>query len=75
MIKILPTVLRSDKDIHFILELIQNAEDNKYQIDSAELKFVLIDDDPTAIPNSDGCLCIFNNEVGVLNGEKKKNTL
>jgi sacsin len=54
-----------EKDIHFILELIQNAEDNQY-LDSErpDLKFLLLDYDPTDTENSDGCLCIFNNEVG-----------
>jgi hypothetical protein len=52
------------KDIHFILELIQNAEDNNYSNVSPDLKFVVLDDDPTQTPGSDGCLCVFNNESG-----------
>lgn len=52
-----------EKDIHFILELIQNAEDNEYQ-ELPDLKFLLLDHDPTDTANSDGCLCIFNNEIG-----------
>jgi hypothetical protein len=53
-----------EKDVHFILELIQNAEDNEYLEVSPELRFLLIDHDPTNTPGSDGCLCVFNNESG-----------
>ena len=53
-----------EKDVHFLLELIQNAEDNSYGDASPELNFVLLDDDPTGTEGSDGCLCVFNNEVG-----------
>ncbi|RLA41907.1 MAG: hypothetical protein DRR42_24110 [Gammaproteobacteria bacterium] len=52
------------KDVHFLLELIQNAEDNEYKECSPDLKFLLLEDDPTGTPGSDGCLCVFNNEVG-----------
>lgn len=50
------------EDVHFILELIQNAEDNQYE-DSVkpDLSFILLDDDPTNTLDSDGCLCVFNN--------------
>lgn len=53
------------EDVHFILELIQNAEDNQYE-DSVkpDLSFILLDDDPTNTLDSDGCLCVFNNEIG-----------
>ena len=54
-----------EKDIHFILELIQNAEDNQY-LERPDLKFLLLDHDPTDTANSDGCLCIFNNEIGFM---------
>jgi hypothetical protein len=53
-----------EKDVHFLLELIQNAEDNSYGDATPELSFVLLDDDPTGTQGADGCLCIFNNEVG-----------
>jgi Holliday junction resolvase-like predicted endonuclease len=53
-----------EKDVHFLLELIQNAEDNEYRESSPDLKFLLMDDDPTGTPGSDGCLCVFNNEIG-----------
>ena len=53
-----------EKDNHFILELIQNAEDNEYQTEVAELEFRLLDHDPTNTPGSDGCLCVSNNEKG-----------
>ena len=52
------------KDIHFILELIQNAEDNNYKESSPELEFLILDEDPTNTPGSQGCLCVFNNEIG-----------
>ena len=53
------------KDIHFIFELIQNAEDNQYHhLERPDLEFRLLNYDPTNTENSDGCLCIFNNEIG-----------
>ncbi len=52
------------KDVHFILELIQNAEDNPYGDAKPELEFLVLTDDPTNTPESDGCLCLFNNEKG-----------
>lgn len=53
------------KDHHFILELIQNAEDNEYvEGDDAKLVFELKPDDPTHTPGAEGCLCVLNNEVG-----------
>jgi len=53
-----------EKEVHFILELIQNAEDNEYQNKPPDLRFVVLDEDPTHTPDSDGCLCVFNNEAG-----------
>lgn len=53
-----------EKDVHFLLELIQNAEDNQYSECSPDLKFLLLQEDPTGTLGSDGCLCVFNNEVG-----------
>lgn len=53
-----------EKEIHFVLELIQNAEDNEYRNSAPELEFQLLDQDPTGTPGSDGCLCVFNNELG-----------
>lgn len=53
------------RDIHFIFELIQNAEDNDYQEGKVPyIEFLLLDYDPTGTENCDGCLCIFNNEIG-----------
>lgn len=49
---------------HFILELIQNAEDNDYASGDAKLIFELRSDDPTSTPGSRGCLCVLNNETG-----------
>jgi len=63
-LKILSEQLYS-KDIHFIFELIQNAEDNHYQNGIVpELSFELLDYDPTNTADCNGCLVIKNNEVG-----------
>lgn len=54
------------KDVHFVLELIQNAEDNRYNDGvSPELRFRLLLDDPTATPGARGALLIVNNEAGL----------
>ncbi len=54
-----------EKNVHFLMELIQNAEDNEYPEGvEPELKLVLLNDDPSSTPGSDGCLCVFNNEIG-----------
>lgn len=52
------------KETHFILELLQNAEDNTYP-DGAEpeLRISVEETDPTAA-GGDGCLAFLNNEVG-----------
>ena len=53
------------KDVHFIFELIQNAEDNHYGAGvDPTLSFHLTPDDPTDAPGADGALIIENNEVG-----------
>jgi hypothetical protein len=52
------------KDSHFLLELIQNAEDNDYECDNPTLSFTLIKEDPTNSNASGGALVISNNEVG-----------
>lgn len=53
------------KETHFILELIQNAEDNRYPTDAKpDLAFHLLVDDPTETPGADGALVILNNETG-----------
>lgn len=47
------------KDTHFVLELIQNADDNSYSLDLSvhpTVQFVLHKD----------CICVLNNEVGFL---------
>ena len=52
------------KETHFILELLQNAEDNNYPSGAEpELRISVEDADPTG-SGSDGCLCFLNNEVG-----------
>jgi Holliday junction resolvase-like predicted endonuclease len=63
-LKILSEQLYS-KDIHFIFELLQNAEDNHYA-DTVipELSFELLANDPTNTPGCKGCLVIRNNEIG-----------
>jgi hypothetical protein len=50
---------------HYVFELTQNADDNRYE-EKAErfLKFVLLEDDPTDTPGSQGCLCVLNDETG-----------
>lgn len=53
------------KDVHFILELIQNAEDNSYLASSEpSLTFRLLDQDQTGTSGAEGCLIIENNETG-----------
>lgn len=52
------------KESHFILELLQNAEDNAYpQGVERVLRISVTDNDPTN-SGGDGCLCLLNNEVG-----------
>ncbi|KAJ3707082.1 hypothetical protein LUZ61_010787 [Rhynchospora tenuis] len=52
------------KDVHFLMELIQNAEDNEYpSVVAPSLEFVLISKDITATGAS-STLLIFNNEKG-----------
>lgn len=54
-----------EDDTHFIYELLQNAQDNYYEEGvSPSIKFELFDKDPTETPGSEGCLCVYNNEVG-----------
>jgi len=52
------------KESHFILELIQNAEDNEYVVTNPSLSFSLIKEDPTGSDGATGALIIENNEVG-----------
>lgn len=52
------------KNIHFIFELIQNAEDNIYDSKEPTLSFLLKKSDPTGTINSDGALIVQNNEIG-----------
>ena len=50
---------------HYVFELTQNADDNRYPEHADRfLKFVLLEDDPTATPGSRGCLCVLNDETG-----------
>lgn len=51
------------KETHFLLELVQNAEDNEYKTDAC-LSFSLLKTDPTNTEGSVGALLIQNNEVG-----------
>ena len=56
-----------NKHIHFIFELIQNAEDNTYESENTYppyVSFRLTKIDPTASTGSDGALIIQNNETG-----------
>lgn len=52
------------KDTHFIFELIQNAEDNIYEVDTPSLRFVLTKADPVVGKNGKTVLIVENNEVG-----------
>ena len=54
---------------HFIFELIQNAEDNKYKNQDKYqpyISFQLTKTDPTCTVDSDGALIINNNEIGFM---------
>ncbi len=51
------------KETHFLLELVQNAEDNEYKTDAC-LSFSLLKTDPTNTEGSVGALLIQNNEIG-----------
>lgn len=54
------------KDVHFVLELIQNAEDNQYAPGvRPEITFRLLPEDPTGTPGTEGALLIVNNERGL----------
>ncbi len=53
------------KELHFVFELIQNAEDNHYADGKMpRLLFELLETDPTDTEGCSGCLAIYNNEVG-----------
>jgi hypothetical protein len=53
------------EDVHFIFELIQNAEDNTYPEGIAPaLSFRLLQSDPTNTPGAQGALVLHNNETG-----------
>ena len=52
--------------IHFIFELIQNAEDNNYNGVGPSLIFRLVENDPTHTKGSDGAIIVINNEAGFL---------
>ncbi|TAL00752.1 MAG: hypothetical protein EPO07_09255, partial [Verrucomicrobia bacterium] len=62
-LKLLAEELNS-KETHFILELLQNAEDNEYADKQPELGISIVADNPTNTPSADGCLIVLNNEVG-----------
>ena len=62
-LKLLAEELNS-KETHFILELLQNAEDNEYAGREPELALTIIEGNPTSTPSADGCLVVLNNEVG-----------
>ncbi|MDY0151076.1 MAG: hypothetical protein RBS43_02245 [Candidatus Cloacimonas sp.] len=60
-----------NKDSHFILELIQNADDNKYENENPSLSFALVTQDPNNTVDSDGALIIVNNEIGFSEADMK----
>ena len=52
------------KDVHFLMELIQNAEDNDYAPDvEPSLEFVITTEDVAGV-NAGATLLVFNNEKG-----------
>ncbi|XP_065022895.1 uncharacterized protein LOC135648851 [Musa acuminata AAA Group] len=52
------------KDVHFLMELIQNAEDNKYKEGvTPSLEFVITSKDIT-MTGASSTLLLFNNEIG-----------
>ncbi|GLJ45914.1 hypothetical protein SUGI_0966750 [Cryptomeria japonica] len=52
------------KDVHFLMELIQNAEDNQYEPDvEPSLEFVVTSRDVTGV-GAPATLLVFNNEKG-----------
>jgi len=54
------------ENIHFVLELIQNAEDNSYSKGcSPKLSFHVLNEDPSNTPGADGALLVINNELGL----------
>lgn len=53
-----------NKDTHFVLELLQNAEDNTYDCADPSLVFQLSRTDPTGTQGSTGALIVQNNEIG-----------
>jgi hypothetical protein len=59
-------------DLHFVYELIQNAQDNIYSDGvTPNLKFILLSGDPTDSEGAEGCLCVVNNEVGFSDADIK----
>ncbi|MBC8492706.1 MAG: PEGA domain-containing protein [Chloroflexi bacterium] len=53
------------KETHFILELIQNAEDNHYRENvKPNLTFILLSRDPTQTPSAGNALLVINDEAG-----------
>ncbi len=73
------------KESHFILELIQNAEDNDYDCDEPELSLQIVEGNLTEADGVTTCLVFLNNERGfraenvqslssVGNSTKKKGT-
>jgi hypothetical protein len=62
-LKLLAEELNS-KETHFILELLQNAEDNEYAGKEPELGLTIVDGNPTNTASADGCLVALNNELG-----------
>ncbi len=52
------------RDSHFILELLQNAEDNEYDGKEPELCLCIESGNPTNTASAEGCLVVQNNEVG-----------
>jgi hypothetical protein len=56
----------NSKDSHFILELIQNAEDNRYSVSHPELHIEIVAGNPCGTANVEATLITHNNERGFL---------
>lgn len=56
----------NSKDSHLTLELIQNAEENRYSVSHPELHFAIGDGNPCGVSGVQATLIAHNNEQGFL---------
>jgi len=50
--------------MRFLMEILQNCDDNFYESDHPTVLFELLDNDPTNVNNPGGALRVENNEIG-----------